>query len=147
MKKIRYALFGAIVIALCGLFSCKDEGPGLPNPLKFSFVSATFNGAAYTAAPGYTLSITYGDNGSPISYTTTGNANFTPTPGNSGTVSVSGNTATFSSGGDSRTCTIGGGGLGQTSTTVTLSFSLTKIDNGVEANEVGDYVYTLRVAP
>lgn len=145
MKNIRYALFGAMIVALCGLFSCKDEGPGLPNPLQFSFVSATFNGAAYSAAPNYTLSVTYADNGTPTGYTATGNANFTPTPGNSGTMTVSGNTVTFSSGGDARTCTISGGGLSQSATTVTLTFSLTKIDDGVEADEVGEYRYQMEV--
>jgi len=146
MKSLRYILLSVIGFALLGLFACDDGGGGddpLPNPLRFTVQSATFSGSSITPAPNYTLSINYNDDGAITGYSATGSSQFTPTPANSGTLTVSGNTVTFTSGNDSRSVTITAGSLSQSSTTVTLQFALTKVDDGVEPEEEGTYVFVM----
>jgi len=146
MKTVKYILLATIASCLLALFACDDSGSGddpLPNPLRFTVQTASFEGNAISPLPNYTLSINYDDNGTITGYSATGSGQFTPSPANSGTVAVSGNTATFTSGIEIRSVTITGGSLSQTSTTVTLQFSLTKVDDGIAPEEEGTYVFVM----
>ncbi len=130
----------------CTLFACGGGDNGddpLPNPLRFTLQSATFEGAPVDPLPGYTLSINYDDSGTITGYSATGSGTFTPTPANNGTVAVLGNTVTFTSGTDSRSVTLTAGSLTQTSASATLQWTLTKIDDGVAAEEEGTYVFVM----
>jgi hypothetical protein len=140
--------FSALLLSLLALytFSACDDEDGLPNPLRFEVASATFEGSPLSPAPtGYSISVSYTDTGNLTGFTATGSELTTPTPGNSGSLSLADGTVTFTSGGTSRTSVISAGSLAQNSTTVTLTFSLTKTD-GASAEQVGTYVYVMNVA-
>jgi hypothetical protein len=147
MNILRNFVYCLLITSLYWAVSCDggDDDPGLPNPLKFTLSSATFNGSDINPLPSYTLNITYDEDGTLTSYTATGSGQFTPTPTNSGDVSPSGNSVTFTSGSNSRTVSITGGTLSQSSTTVTLRWELTKVDDGVTAEEQGTYVFVMEV--
>ena len=147
MKTSRFILLAVIVFSIPGFTSCDDENDNtlLSSSLRFKVQRATFEGNAITPLPDYTLNISYDNSGTITGYTATNSNTFTPTPANSGMVTINDSMVTFTSGSDSRTCTITSGNLSQASTTLSLSFALNKIDDGIEASEEGTYIYHLNV--
>lgn len=126
--------------------SCDDGGDDTPQPssITLTLTSATKDGVAISPTPGYSVTFDFTADGTPDGYTVNSNtASFVPTIGSTGTFSVSGSTATFSDGSLSRMVSITAGSISSEATTVSLQWELTKIDDGVTADEAGTYVYVL----
>jgi len=144
MKKIS---FFTLFLAIMGLtwFSACDNGGDDPQPttIVFNLTSATLDGSAITPLPNYSLTVNFDADGNPDGYSASGNAQYTPSVGSSGTFSVSNNQVTFTSGSDSKTVSITAGSISNTATTVSLQWSLTKIDDGVPPQDEGTYVYQM----
>jgi hypothetical protein len=124
------------------LVSC-DNGGDDPEPttIKFTTSTATFEGDAINPVPSYTLTVTFDSAGKPTTYSASGSSRLTPTPGNSGTWSISGTVITFSdSGGAQREVN---GSINSSSNSVVLDYNITKLDEGVITDEVGNYKYNM----
>ncbi len=148
MKRIVGLLNWSIVFSLMLFTSCGDDGGGggtdpQPSSITFTTTSATFNGAALTPTPDYTITFNFDANNQPNGYSVSGTADKQPSIGSSGTFSVSGSQVTFTSGGQSRQVTIAGGAVSTTATTLNLRWELTKVDDNVTAAEQGTYEYRM----
>lgn len=142
MKNQLYIIQTLVFGMLFFLASCggDDEDPQ-PVTIKFSTSSASFDGSSISPVPSYTLTVNFDGNGVPTTYTATGSSRTTPTAGNSGTWSVSGTVITFSdSNGATREVN---GTINTTTSSVTLDYNVTKLDQGVITDEVGNYVFVM----
>lgn len=142
MKNLIYFISILAFGILLFLVSCGDdkEDPQ-PTTIKFTTASATFDGSAIAPTPSYTLTVSFDGAGVPTTYSASGSSRTTPTSGNSGTWSVAGSVITFSdSGGATREVN---GTINTSSSSVTLNYNVTKLDQGVITDEVGNYVFTM----
>ncbi|WP_020532013.1 hypothetical protein [Flexithrix dorotheae] len=141
MKRVKFLLLSLVAGSLWFLSSCGGDDPDDPQPtsVKFTVTSATKDGAAIDASS-YTITFNFDAEGNPNGYTATGSSNLTPTTANSGTFSVASGIITFSAGGTSRSVN---GTVSASTKSLTLDYTLTKIDDGVSADDAGDYRYEM----
>jgi hypothetical protein len=142
MKNLIYFISLLTFGVLLFLVSCGDDGEDpQPTSLKFTTASATFDGSAITPTPAYTITVNFDASGNATTYTATGSSRTTPTPGNAGSWSVAGSTITFvDNGGAQRTVN---GSINSTSSSITLNYNVTKLDQGVITDEVGNYIFNM----
>ena len=139
---------------LIGLIGCKDDNDNNdpepepePEPVSITLTltAATLDGEAIDPTPDYTITVNFDKDGNPDGYTASGDATYQPSIGTSGTFSITGTEVTFTSGDDSRTATITSGELNNETSTISLQWDLSKIDDGVPPDEAGTYIYELAI--
>ncbi|NJN28309.1 MAG: hypothetical protein HC819_21240 [Cyclobacteriaceae bacterium] len=143
MKKILYLSCLFIVSIVLVLASCSKSDDPEPTSLKFNTTAATFDGAAISPVPTFTLTVNFDGDGNPTTYQTTGAGTLTPALGSSGTWTATGNVVKFTtSSGAMREVN---GSINTTSGNIALTYALSKLDQGVYTDEVGTYVYNMTV--
>ncbi|UZR98439.1 hypothetical protein [Chondrinema litorale] len=139
-------LFSLLAFSLLLIMvGCKDDDDPEPEAVSITLTleSATLDGSTIDPVPDYTLVVTFDKDGNPDGYTASGSATYQPSIGTSGTFSINSTVVTFTSGDDTRSVTITGGTLTNETTSVSLQWELTKIDDEVSADDAGTYVYNM----
>jgi len=150
MKKTSFYLLFVALVSLLAFASCDNGGGDDPQPTTkvFTLQNATFNGSPISPTPSYSVTLNWDADGNANGYSVgSSNASQVPTVGNSGDFSVAtgANTITFSNtAGDSRTVNITAGTITPSALTFTVQWELTKVDDGVDFEEEGTYVFEMQ---